>query len=179
MARYTKDQLNHLKELLENQPSVYKLREEKAKAIENLKKSENVPKPILKPKWDLHFEGKAAKATSLEEKIQKVSEGHNDKINQKCREDCDRMNLTQELEMLNDIDVANLLENGVDHELERLDLNQDLTTKFDAIPEKGNLERSTLEKDGLIDPLEQRLSALSEKSEKSFRDNSKDITDRE
>lgn len=177
MARYTKDQLGHLKKLLENQPSVYRLREEKAKAIENLNKSENVPKPILKPKGDLHFEGKAANAAPLEEKIQKVSEAHNDKINQQCRLECSELDF--ELDMLNDVDAANLLENGVDHELERLELNQDLTTKFDVAPEKEISVRSTPDKDELMDPLEQRLSSIPERTDKSFSDNSKDITDRE
>jgi len=177
MATYTKDQLGHLRKLLENTPSVYRLREEKAKAIENLKKSNNGPKPILKPKGDLHFERKATNAASLEEKIQKASERHNDKINQQCRLECSELDF--ELDMLNEVDAANLLENGVDHELERLDLNRQLKTKFDAFPEKQISERSTPEKDGLIDPLEQRLSSIPEKTDTSFRDNSKDITDRE
>ncbi|WP_163381363.1 hypothetical protein [Cyclobacterium sp. SYSU L10401] len=177
MATYSKAQLENLKELLENFPSVYRLREEKAKAIENLKKSDNGPKPILKPKGDLYFEGKAANATFLEEKIQKASEGHNDKINQQCRLECAEFDFV--LDMLNDVDAANLLENGVDHEIDRLELNRHLKTKFDVAPEKQISERSKLEKEGLIDPLEQRLSSIPEKTDNSFRDNSKDITHRE
>lgn len=167
MAKISEKGLEHLKGLAESVKEVRELREEKDKTLRDLNKNDpsKAYKPDLTPKDDLYFQKPTYSNTrdprDIEKQEQQISERYNEQIKEAVRDNFEKNNYSEELKMLDQVDVVQLMEKGTAYVQARQELETELKTSLDhQAPSMDQPERTNSKE--LTDPFQDKMSEFNQ-----------------